>query len=73
MAEIVNLRRHRKARERQAAAAEAQANRATFGRTRGERDHEAAEAAERDRLLDGARLDLGGDTQSSLADGPETQ
>ncbi|NVN32545.1 DUF4169 family protein, partial [Endobacter medicaginis] len=37
MADIINLRRHRKARARAAESAEADAPRAKFGRTRAER------------------------------------
>ena len=57
MAEIVNLNRARKARDREAAAAKAAANRAAHGRTRAERKADAEARAKRDALLDGARLD----------------
>lgn len=56
MAELVNLRRVRRARDRAAAEAEAAANRARHGRTRGERTAETTEAVHRDRTLDGAKL-----------------
>jgi len=55
MAEIVNLNRARKAKARVAATKTAAANRAKFGRTKAERDAEAAEQARRTALLDGAR------------------
>ena len=45
-ADIINLRRARKAKERQAAAKRAEENRAKFGRTKAER---VATDAERDR------------------------
>lgn len=56
MAEIVNLRRVRRSRDRAAAEAQAAANRARHGRTRGERKADTTEAAHRDRTLDGAKL-----------------
>lgn len=55
MAEIVNLRMARKARQRSADKAEAQANRALHGRTRAERSATEAEAARIARNVDGAR------------------
>lgn len=55
MAEIVNLNRARKAKGRADAAKTAEANRAKFGRTRAERDRDAADQARRDALLDGAK------------------
>ena len=55
MAEIVNLNRARKARAKVEAGKVAEANRAKFGRTRAERDAEAADNARRDALLDGAK------------------
>jgi hypothetical protein len=57
MAEIVNLNRARKARDRVTAEAKAAANRAAHGRTRAERAKDKAAKAQRDALLDGARLD----------------
>lgn len=60
MTEIVNLRRVRRARERQAAAAEADAARRLHGRTRAERDATAAERLQAARVLDGAKLDQPG-------------
>ncbi len=55
MAEIVNLTRARKAKARADAGKQAEANRAKFGRTKGEKAVEAAEQARRDALLDGAK------------------
>ena len=56
MAEIVNLRRVRKQRARAADAAAAAESRAWHGRTLAERAAPAQVDAERDRVLDGARL-----------------
>jgi hypothetical protein len=55
MTEIVNLNRVRKAKARSDAGKAAETNRAKFGRTKAERDAEAAEQARRDALLDGAK------------------
>jgi hypothetical protein len=60
MGEVVNLRRARKTRDRTAREATAAANRLAFGRTLGQREAEAADAARRAALLDGARLDQNG-------------
>jgi hypothetical protein len=57
MAEIINLRAARKARTRADAAVTADANRAMFGRTKAEKQRDAAETARRAKLLDGARRD----------------
>ncbi len=56
MAEIINLRTARKARDRAVAAAAADTNRARFGRNKAEKQTDAAEATRREKLLDGARL-----------------
>jgi hypothetical protein len=56
MGEVVNLRMARKARNRAAAGAAADANRAKFGRSKTKRLGDATEAARRDKLLDDARL-----------------
>ncbi|MEG3163873.1 DUF4169 family protein [Sphingomonas sp. PB2P19] len=58
MAEIVNLRRARKAKARATAETTADANRAAFGRTKAEKDVAKAEAARHDRTLDGAKRDI---------------
>ena len=55
MAEIVNLNRARKARAKAEATKQAEANRAQFGRSKAERDAQAADKARRDALLDGAK------------------
>ena len=55
MAEIVNLNKTRKAKAKAEAGQQAEANRAKFGRTKAEKDREAAEQARRDALLDGAK------------------
>ena len=57
MAEIINLRRARKQKARQAAADGAASNRVRFGRTKTERMNEAAERARISAVLDGARRD----------------
>ncbi len=55
MAEVINLRRVRKARAREDAAATAAANRLAFGRTKTERAAAKAEQERQERALDGAR------------------
>ncbi|WP_010162496.1 DUF4169 family protein [Sphingomonas sp. PAMC 26617] len=55
MAEVINLRRARKARARDAAAEGAAVNRAAFGRTKAERAAATADAERQARLLDGAK------------------
>ena len=57
MAEIINLRRVRKAKARATAEVTAAANRAAFGRTKADKQAAAADTARRDRLLDGVRRD----------------
>jgi hypothetical protein len=57
MAEIVNLNKARKQRARADAAAKAVENRASFGRTKAQKQAEAAEAQRRAKLLDDARRD----------------
>ena len=56
MAEIVNLRIHRKRLAREAAAEEAARNRAQHGRTRAEREVSDDARASAARRLDGHRL-----------------
>ncbi len=56
MAELVNLRRVKKARAKAAEAAAAQAQRVRFGRTPAERARDAQAAARADAVLDQARL-----------------
>ena len=55
MAEIVNLNKARKARERQEAEATAAANRTRHGRTKAEKANDARAEARRQALLDGAK------------------
>jgi hypothetical protein len=55
VAEIVNLRRTRKAKARAVAALVADTNRAAFGRSKAEREASAQLTAQRERLLDGAK------------------
>lgn len=57
MAEIINLKRARKARERAAKSDEAAANRAKFGRTTAEKSRAESEAEIVDTRLDAHRLD----------------
>lgn len=57
-ADVISLRRARKAKVRAAAEAQAAANRGAFGRTRQEKQAAAADAARRDRELDGAKRDM---------------
>ena len=56
MAEIVNLRRARKARGRAERVQVAEANRALSGESKAERDVRRAERTRAERLLDGAKL-----------------
>ncbi len=56
MGEIVNLRRVRKSIKRTQAEAEAEANRAKFGRTKAERQNEAAQQRLLGEKLDGHLL-----------------
>ncbi|KHS45822.1 MULTISPECIES: DUF4169 family protein [Novosphingobium] len=55
MGDVVNLRAARKAKARVSREVEAQANRAKFGRTKGEKLREAQEAERAARQLDGAK------------------
>lgn len=57
MADIINLREARKARERSLRAAEAARNRARTGRPKLEKERTAKEAEQRDTDLDGKKLD----------------
>lgn len=55
MVDLVNLRRARKARDRDAASAQAESRRAVHGRTKAAKQRDTAEQARRDALLDGAK------------------
>ncbi|MBE9554176.1 MAG: DUF4169 family protein [Proteobacteria bacterium] len=57
MAEIVNLNRYRKAREKERAQAEAEENRVRHGRTKAEKLRDADERDSETRSLDGAKLE----------------
>lgn len=57
MAEIINLRTVRKQKARADKAAQAEQNRALFGRTKGEKLKQAAEKSQADKLLDGHKRD----------------
>lgn len=57
MAEVINLRLARKARERTRAADLAASQRARHGRTRTERQRDEAEAERLSRAVEGARRD----------------
>jgi len=57
MAEIINLRRARKARDRAASEAEAEANRLSHGRSKAEKQATRAERERLERTLDGAKRD----------------
>jgi hypothetical protein len=57
MGEIVNLRQFRKAKERKDAERQAEINRLTFGRTKGERETTKAERERDATRLDGHRLE----------------
>ena len=57
MAEVINLRRKRKGRIRQQAAAEAAGRRARFGRPIAERKFDQALHSKRIRVLDGHRIE----------------
>jgi hypothetical protein len=57
MAEIVNLRRARKSKQRDARDKTADANRRLFGRTRAEKEAEAARRALADKAIDGHKRD----------------
>jgi hypothetical protein len=57
MGDLINLRKWREQRQREAAAATAAANRLSHGRTKAEKRHDAAEIARRKKLLDAAQRD----------------
>ena len=60
-AEIVNLRRVRKARQRADKVAESATNRVVHGRTKAEREVEASTRERAERGLDGHRLEKAND------------
>lgn len=59
-AEIVNLNKFRKAREKALKEQRAEENRLRFGRTKSEKSAESIEEHQRQRHLDGARLEPDG-------------
>lgn len=60
-ADIINLRRARKAKARASKEADAEANRRLFGRTKDEKAKEADERKRSIRLIDGHRRERDGD------------
>jgi hypothetical protein len=70
MGELVNLRRFRKSRVRDAEAAQAETNRVAFGRTRNERDLTKAERDLAERRLDSHRI-LDDQPSREQATGPD--
>ena len=65
MSEIINLRQARKARNRQDKEKQAETNRALFGRTKGQKARDKAEAEKQKRHLDSHKLtDSGSDHPS---------
>lgn len=57
MADVVNLNRFRKTREREERAKEAEANRVRFGRTKAEKQRDRMEAERSTRFLNGQKLE----------------
>ena len=57
MGDVVNLNRFRKAKAKAEKAGAAEANRAKFGRSKGEKSAQDAERGAIDRTLDGAKRD----------------
>lgn len=55
-AEIVNLNKFRKAKERAAQERQAEVNRAKYGRTKSEREQDENDESRRNKLLEGAKL-----------------
>lgn len=56
MSNVVNLRQARKAKARADKASQAEVNRARFGRTKAQRQMDAAEEERRAALLEGAKI-----------------
>lgn len=57
MAEIVNLNRWRKAKEKQEKTRQAEVNRVAFGRTKAEKKADRLQAEQDSRALEGKKLD----------------
>lgn len=68
MADIVNLRRFKKRKARDAAAKVADENRASHGRTRAQKEAEKSATERRDRQLDGHLLDPSPDQDDPSSD-----
>jgi hypothetical protein len=60
MGEIVNLRRHRKLKDREAREAAAAENRVRFGRTKAEKAFDRSKQREAESFLDQGRLERDG-------------
>jgi hypothetical protein len=59
MADVVNLRKWRRAKAKEDEASQAAANRAAFGRTKAQKQRDNAEESRRQALLDDAKLEPG--------------
>lgn len=68
-AQVINLRRARKTRARDAARREGDANAAAFGRTKAERRHSDAEKRLAERRLDAHRRDDDGKRENGDGEG----
>jgi hypothetical protein len=64
VAEIINLNKARKRKAREDAAAQAAQNRVRFGRSKEQKQRDAAVTEEAQRQLDGLRLEDGSDGSS---------
>ncbi|WP_424627604.1 DUF4169 family protein [Bradyrhizobium sp. SYSU BS000235] len=62
MGDLVNLNRFKKRVAREGSAKEAEANRALFGRTKGERQRDELQKQQATKLLDQHRIDDGSST-----------
>ncbi len=67
MGDVVKLNRFRKKKQREAKAKQAEINRIRHGRTQAEKDLELAERVRAARLLEGKRLEHGGDEKTTAA------
>lgn len=62
-AEIINLKNYRRSRKKASEEAQSRANRLKFGRDKARKLEEAQDAQRRDGLLDGKRLEDGGNEE----------
>jgi hypothetical protein len=69
-ADIVNLNKVRKSRQREDARKQAQENVVRFGRTKSEKEKAAEAESAKDRLLDGAKRECASDTESDTENPP---